>query len=257
MLILASNGGQDNLYDKLLAIKRKYVHSSPHIESYFYICNPDLPTEYEIVGDIVYVKTEENYPYLWKKFLLVLKAFEHRLHEFDFIARPNLSSFFIIDRYLKFLENSPRHNFCGGLKFYGRQPIPFPSGFLFTITPDIAKFILATDNIIPNDYGIDDRCVGVVLQKLNIEITQIQFIGIEYPDIYESNKLNKLLKNENCFLIRIRHLLNEEKLFGTDIADRPAKDLSMHCALLQKFYNVDDSIYDELSVTKNLLYTLE
>ena len=42
---------------------------------------------------------------------------------------------------------------------------------------------------------------------------------------------------ETCFLIRIRHLLNENTLFGTDVDDRVEKDLSMHYKLLKKFYD--------------------
>jgi hypothetical protein len=257
MLILASNGGQNDIYTKLQIIKRKYMHISPYIESYFYICEPNLETEFKIVDDIVYVKTVENYPYLWEKFYLVLKAFEDRLCEFDFICRPNLSTFVIIDRYLNYIKDLPRTRFCSGLKFYGGQPIPFPSGYMFTITPDIAKYIVLNKDIIPNNYGIDDRCVGVILQKMDIPISEFPYLGIEYNWVYNGNHINDMIKNENVFLIRIRHLLHEKTRFGEDVHDRCDKDLSIHCSLLQKFYNIDDSIYDELSVKKNLICNIE
>ena len=254
MLILASNGGKDKIYDKLQIIKKKYIHTSKNIESYFYICDPNIESDFKIVGDIVYVKTTENYPYLWEKFYLVLKAFENRLDEFDFICRPNLSSFFIIDRYLNYVKNLPKNRYCGGLKFYGGQPIPFPSGYCFTITPDIVKYILLNIYIIPNNHGIDDRSLGLILQIMNIDIVPFDYLAIEYPYAYENNLINSTLERDTCFLIRIRHLLNENTLFGKDIENRAEKDLIMHCALLQKFYNIDDTIYDEIGVKK--LYTL-
>jgi hypothetical protein len=257
MLILASDGGKNDLYTKLQMIKRKYIHSSPFIESYFYICDPNLESEYKIIGDVVYVKTVENYPYLWEKFYLVLKAFENRLDEFDFICRPNLSTFFVIDRYLNYIKDLPKKQFCSGLQFYGGQSIPFPSGYMFTITPDIAKYILVNNHIIPNNYGIDDRCVGIILQKMNIPISQFPFLAIEYNDVYHGNYINDMVNNPNCFLIRIRHLLHENTRFGEDVMDRDEKDLSMHCALLQKFYNIDNSIYEELSVKKNVMYVIQ
>ncbi len=255
MLVLASNGGKDNLYDKLQKIKRKYIHSSSEIESYFYICEPTMDCEFKIVDDIVYVKSEENYPYLWEKLYFALKAFENRLDEFDFICRPNLSSFIIIDRYLNYVKNLPKTKYCGGLKFFGGQPIPFPSGYCFTITPDIAKYIILNKYMIPNNYGIDDRCVGVILQIMNIDIIPFDYLAIEYPWAYENNLIENTLEKESCFLIRIRHLLCETILFGTDVDDRAEKDLTIHCALLQKFYNIDDSIYEEIGVKK--LYNLK
>ena len=249
MLILANNGGKDNLYDKLIDIKRKYVHSSPFIESYFYICDEKLENEFKIVDDIVYVKSKENYPYLWEKLYLALKAFENRLDEFDFICRPNLSSFIIIDRYLNYVKNLPKSRYCGGLKFYGGQPIPFPSGYCFTITPDIAKYIILNKYIIPNNQGIDDRCVGQVLQIMNIDIIPFDYLAIEYPWVYENNTIECALEKETCFLIRIRHLLNENTLFGTDVDDRVEKDLSMHYKLLKKFYDFN---YEE-NMGKNVV----
>lgn len=216
-------GGKDCLYDKLQQIKRKYIHSSDCIESYFYICDPTLESDFRIVDDVVYVKSTENYPYLWEKLYLALKAFENRLGEFDFICRPNLSSFIVINRYLKCVKNFPKTHFCSGLKFYGGQPIPFPSGYCFTITPDIAKFIISNKDIISNNQSIDDRAVGVILQHMNIDIIPFEYLSVEYPYIYENNLIPKALENEYCFLVRIRHLLNEETLFGTDVDDRAEK----------------------------------
>ena len=89
---------------------------------------------------------------------------------------------------------------------------------------------------------------------MNIDIVPFDYLAIEYPYAYENNLINSTLERDTCFLIRIRHLLNENTLFGKDIENRAEKDLIMHCALLQKFYNIDDTIYDEIGVKK--LYTL-
>jgi hypothetical protein len=47
-------------------------------------------------------------------------------------------------------------------------------------------------------------------------------------------------------------LLNENTLFGTDVDDRVEKDLSMHYKLLKKFYDIDDSDYEE-NMGKNVV----
>lgn len=251
MLILASDGGPKNLYTKLQEIKRLYMHSHPDIEAYFYKCNPLLKTEYEIEGDTVYVKTEETYPDLWKKFWLVLQAFENRLHEFDFICRPNLSSFFIIDRYLNYLKTLPTSNYCSGLKFYGGQQIPFPSGYLFTITPDIANYVIY-NNIIKDNEGIDDRCMGVILQELKIDIHSFPYIEIENSWIYDNNCLQDNIKDPAVFLIRIRHIASYEEAFGTDAVDRAERDLTLHLLFLIKFYEYDHTIFEKLQIENYL-----
>ena len=243
MLILASKGGPDNLYDKLLLLKRQYVHNYPdQVEAYFYMCDPDLSTDFRIQGDIVYVKTAENYPFLWEKWLLALRAFEDRLSEFDFIIRPNLSTFIVMDRLLRHVAKLPTRRFCSGLKFYGRQPIPFPSGYLFILTTDVAKHTLEhADRIVPNRReGIDDRCVGLILKDMGLDIHGFPYLAIEYPCAYQGTYIQEGLQNEDLFLVRVRHLLNESVLFGVDVEDRAERDLAMHGALMHRFYKTKE-----------------
>ena len=119
MLILASDGGKNDIYTKLQQIKRLYVHSYPEVDAYFYKADPNLETQHKIIGDTIYIKTEETYPNLWEKLLLILKVFENKLDDYDFISRPNLSTFIIMDRYLNHLQSLPKKMCCSGLQFYG------------------------------------------------------------------------------------------------------------------------------------------
>ena len=98
MLILA---GGDGIYETLRKFWSTYMHASDEIEAYFYRSDMDLSGNYEIRGDTVYVKCPEGLWSVVKKLQMALQAFESRLDEFDYICRPNLSSFFIFDRYLK------------------------------------------------------------------------------------------------------------------------------------------------------------
>ena len=242
MLILASDGGNNNLYNKLQNIKRKYIHDNPNVEAYFYKADPNISEDFVISGDTVYLKTNENYPYLWKKFWLVLKAFENRLHEFDYISRPNLSTFIVMDRYLNYLETLPREKCCSGIEFYGGQPIPFPSGYLFTITPDLAKEFIYNDVIVDNE-GIDDRCVGLILNKLNIKILK-HHNYLELNNTYTEldNSINRLTNEPNIFMIRIRNLYHyggADFPFGVDSCERLNTDLRAHFSFLKMIYNIE------------------
>ena len=244
MLILASDGGKNNIYTKLQDIMRKYIHSNDSIEAYFYKADPTITEDYVISGDTIYIKTEENYPYLWKKFWLVLKAFENRLDEFSYIARPNLSTFIILDRYVKYLETLPETNVCSGIQFFTRSEyIPFPSGYLFTITPDLAKKIIYND-IIPDNEGIDDRCMGIFLQKMNLPIIEHNNHYIEVNDTlqYESC-IHKIINEKDIFMVRIRNLIHCDynlHPFGIDDDERLSKDEIIHYELIKKFYHTTE-----------------
>ena len=237
MLILASDGGPNDVYTVLETIKRKYIHSNPCIDAYFYKADPTLEEEYKIVGDIVYVKTEETYPYLWKKFLLVLKAFENRLGDYDFICRPNLSTFIIIDRYIKHVETLPKNRSCSGVVYYCGQPSPFPAGYCFTLSSDLAKDMIYND-VVKDNHGIDDRCVGFVLKKLEVPITRVGLIEIN-NFAHQETAMKEELANENNFMVRVRHFTESSTDrfgFGIDTVNRLVDDLSVHHTLLEMFY---------------------
>ena len=243
MLILASDGGKNDIYTKLQKIMKTYIHSNPMIEAYFYKANPNISEDYVISGDTIYVKTQETYPNLWKKFWLVLKAFENRLDEFTFIARPNLSTFLVIDRYLKHLETLPTTLCCSGLQFFGGGFIPFPSGYLFTITPDLAKQFIY-NYVIQDNEGIDDRCVGLILNELDIPIiSHNKCIELNNTELESESVLNAITNDETIFMIRIRNLVDCDYSvhpFGLDDEERVNKDLTMHFTLLKEIYNIEE-----------------
>lgn len=241
MLILASDRGNNNIYTKLQDVMRQYIHSNVNIEAYFYKADPTITEDYIINGDNIIIKTNETYPNLWKKFWLVLKVFEHRLDEFSFICRPNLSTFIILERYLKHLETLQSTKCCSGLIFYGGQPIPFPSGYLFTVTPDLAKEFIY-NNVIKDNEGIDDRCVGIILKQLGIGINNHKkYIEVNNTSTQYENCMNMLEKREDIFMIRIRNLIDcdyKKYPFGIDSEKRLNEDLKIHYALLKKYYNI-------------------
>ena len=247
MLILASDGGKDNLYTKLQDIMRRYIHSNHSIEAYFYKADPGITEDYLISGDTIYLKTEETYPNLWKKFWLVLKAFENRLDEFSYIARPNLSTFIILERYLTFLETLPKTNVCSGIKFFTRPHYtPFPCGYLFTITPDLAKKIIDND-IIPENEGIDDRCMGILLQKWNVPMIEHNNYCIEVNDVSQYDScIHRITNEKEIFMVRIRNLIHCDyniHPFGIDDKERLSKDEIIHYELIKQFYDKDNNTF--------------
>uniref|UniRef100_A0A6C0KUR5 Glycosyltransferase n=1 Tax=viral metagenome TaxID=1070528 RepID=A0A6C0KUR5_9ZZZZ len=242
MLVLANDGGPKDLYTRLqVEIWRRYMHTKPdEIHAYFYKANPNLSEDYLIEGDTVYVKCEEQYPLLWKKLWLVLKVFGPTLDEYDFVCRPDLSSFFILDKYLNYLETVCRQNTCTA--YINKEPtVPdrFPTGAGFTITPDIAKYIIK-NKIIPNNEGIDDVTMGLILKHLKSQMIPYPMLHIHHAQMYERLSIvynnikteavesgTGLFAQGEIFHIRIKHHWS---------TDRTEEDLLVHHLLLEHVY---------------------
>ncbi len=221
-LILASDGG---VYTELQKVWRAYIHSYPDkIEAYFYKAKPDLPTDWSLEGDTLMVKCPENLANVAKKLKLALKAFEHRLDEFDYICRPNLSSFFILPRYFAALADLPRVSTCMAKEH--RISILFPTGAGFTITPDIARAIIIhpfTQHV----HGGDDVAVGVVLKELGIKILDVPRIDITAV-AHHAARLSLIKDNSKAFHVRVKH----------ETSNRTELDMMVHAVLLKEYYQI-------------------
>ncbi len=108
VLIIAS----DNLpvYVEEQKIWRAYMHLNPkHVEAYFIKADPTLSTPFAIKEDIIWARGAENVrPGVLNKTLLAFEALLPRLHEFDYVIRTNLSSFYVFPRLFTFLETLPK-----------------------------------------------------------------------------------------------------------------------------------------------------
>jgi hypothetical protein len=219
MLIL---GGGDGLYETLREYWSSYMNSNPdEIEAYFYRGDPTLESDYQINGNIITVKCGDGYWDVVKKLQMALAIFEPRFHEFDYICRPNLSSFWIFDRYLKALEGKPVKEFCYAV--CNTHPCLFPSGCGFTVTPDIAKEYIHNAPTIGCEGG-DDVAMGELLAKLGISITSAPRIDITLERDWPL--LDRVATDFDLFHVRIKHESN-----------RSENDTIIWARLLNEIYN--------------------
>jgi hypothetical protein len=218
-LILASGGGS---YPKFEEQWKRYMNSNPSCECYFY----KYSSVEELSGNTLFLKGTENMHNLYQKTLDALKFFEHRLDEFDFICRPNLSSFFIFDRYLKFLEGLPK-TMCmeGVLGNYGGMP--YPSGAGFSFTPDIAKILLQRKD---KQFQIDDITFGKVCKEIGVKIYRDK-TSPRRVDILKGSDYSKIIEQ-----IRADPRIFHMRLKQTASPNRSA-DLINYAKLVDEFYN--------------------
>ena len=261
-LIVASDDRADELYSRLQYLSwRRYIHSRPgEIEAYFYKANPNLNTDFYIEGDTVYVKCIEEYPRLMKKFWLVLKAFESRLCEFDYICRPVLSSFIVLDRYLEHLKTLPRQNMClayilpGQIHTYNsqsnkwcwnieqlarhgeyiyRKEDEWKNEYMKKINyeevpfPHGGLFTITSDigyEILNNTLITNNEGIDDACVGYILHYLKAQLIHYDYVSIYYPSDYKKLYPN-NTYYYRVQHSSN-----------RTINDINIHNHLLDIYY---------------------
>jgi len=168
VLLLILSSDTNPIYIEYQKQWKRYMHSHPCFESYFYKASPSIETPYVLEGDCLTIQMEERMDTIFEKTVRALEFFKDRFSEFTFISRPNLSSFFILDRYATFLQTLPRETMVEGVQLhdYGYD---FPSGCGYTITPDVALIILQSKQA---QYHMDDVTIGKICHDNTIPIVK-------------------------------------------------------------------------------------
>ena len=83
----------DVYYDSMYALLSPYYASCPNVRSYFYTFSPDISGEFELSGDILYIKGTETYiPGILDKTIKALRYFEPQFQDYDYVVRTNIST---------------------------------------------------------------------------------------------------------------------------------------------------------------------
>ncbi len=149
----------------------------------------------EIIGNELLVKTPDNC--ITEK---TLKAFEYALEkfEFDYIVRPNASTYVRLDKLYRYLSNCQRKNYYGGLK-QTINGVTYPSGTYMIFSRDIIENIVSNKKIINENQWADDWVIGKYLQEQNIFVSDNieQYTIIDHwPEIEILKKMYKTTKEE-------------------------------------------------------------
>lgn len=220
MLVLASD--TDPIYIEFQNCWRKIMNSNPNIDCYFYKGNPEQEEEYKLLdNNTLSIRIDDGYPMIYEKMRKAFMYFMTDLHMYDYVFRPNLSSFIVFENYLNILASvKTKTNFCSAIvgEYNGLQ---YPSGAGFTISSDIARCII--HNPRPR-YIEDDVTVGLVLKELGIKITPVKRIDI----IYEENA--SLIDVIDTNITEIFHYR-----LKSNFGDRK-KDIEYFKRLIEKYY---------------------
>ena len=140
---------------------RLYMHAfEEDFESYFLQYDDSLDGEFLLEGDTLWMKGKESIiPGCMEKTAKAFKYFSNRKDEFDYIIRPNLSSFIVLPRLKDFLKNKPKTRFYAGNKIDF-----FISGACIILSTDLMESI-SSNNPFFQDYeeDLDDVQIGYFL----------------------------------------------------------------------------------------------
>jgi hypothetical protein len=222
LLILASDN--QPVYIEHQKRWKKYMHSHPDVDAYFYKANPNQEEIYKLEEDTLYVKYEETFDSVYEKTILAFRFFLPIISKYDFIFRTNLSSFVILQKYVDFCSSFPKQKLCSAVIGIKDGYIRFPSGCGFTISPDVFE-IIANSNA-PKVIQ-DDITIGVILQTHGIDIQPAPRVDILNMDIY--NQLALGIPSFN-YHFRLKHSIRESH--GIMIFD----ELEIMDKLIQTYY---------------------
>lgn len=205
-LIISDNSS--DIYIKLKEQWRRYMNAHPDVTSYFLECDSTSQEVYKR-DDTIYVPTEECLvPGI---FIKTQKGILFGIQEYtgyDYIIRTNLSSFWIWNRVIQYLESKPRTNFVSSIpgEYYG---LLFPSGCGMILSIDVATLI--ANHIGDINSLADDLIIGQVLSYNKIGITQAKRYDIPYGLISQN-------QNDSYFYLRDNYILKDVENIYTAIS---------------------------------------
>jgi hypothetical protein len=208
-LILASD--TTAYYQQLQAQWCRNMARFPMIPYYFVKSRPGQQEEIVAEEHTLWVRGPETWEGITQKTKAAFRWIaENHKSDFDFVCRPNVSSFVFLEHYLDQLKQYSTERYCAGC-IVQRGNIPYPSGACYTLSMDIVCFIAEHMNMWNDRW--DDIDVGYYLHHLGVKIQPIKRYLIEDKLTIAPTELsyatNILATIEpDCYHIRIKNNAN-------------------------------------------------
>jgi hypothetical protein len=201
LVLYSSDGGGP--YDRMQKMTSEYYKKFPFVTTYYYCFKSDLDKDFDLKGDILYVKGDESFiPGILKKTIDALEYFKDEIPKYKYVVRNNISTIIRFD----LLEKDLRKNavgygcaLCWNMEYNKRkQDLPentiiFSSGTSIIFSPDVLLNIINNKDKI--DMGkIDDASIG-------------EFVQNEMPEV----EMQPVLKNTTNYGFHFVPNLNEDK----------------------------------------------
>jgi hypothetical protein len=179
LLILSSTGHE---YKGFETLWRKYMHSHPDIDAYFYKGNPDLDDDAKLEGDVLWVKCPDTYDAVYEKLMRTFQYFHPQLDAYDLVFRTNMSSFLDFKKFRLHCERLPKTNCYAGVTSHDVDTnTGFVSGAGFAISPDLVKRLLQEQ---PPYVYLDDVTLGKAILSWGVPMIRANRVDVCGPSAY-------------------------------------------------------------------------
>ena len=162
-----------NLYKGLKEQWLRYMNSNPVVKSYFICMKEELSEEYLLTDDTVFIRGTESFvPGIHVKSCESIKVLlnQSEFSDVEYVIRTNISSFWIWDRLIKYLNNIPRTNVMSSHFMKTHDTKVFPWGCGFIMSRDVALLYTQQSNHPLSGILSDDVFVGEMIAENNITI---------------------------------------------------------------------------------------
>ena len=208
----------DPLYNQMIEVQRKYIHSYSNITSYIVQMNPDIEEEIKLENDVLFVKGQETYHnILWKTICALEYAIPKK--KYDYVIRTNASTILDFEKVNEYFLSANKHElYTGGriLELEWTDPsfgivdetyfhTPFAQGSLIVCSIDIIEKMLSEKEKIKFSI-IDDVSIAIFIKE-NTNINTEKIYNTK-PSFCLDNVSNCKLKdytNERCYFAYRNH----------------------------------------------------
>jgi len=204
-------------YDKMYKITREF-YKTQGIPTIYYIFNPDLKTDFELLDDILHIRGKETYtPGILDK---TVKAIEyvHKTYSFDYLIRSNISTlinFKLLLPNLSGVEYGAGCTFTTSRVIHGvNQQILFGSGTSIILSKDAVRKLVLFKHLIDYVAVIDDVAIGLFFQmyypsiKLTNFLSRFQLVQCDNPTIDTTKIFFRCKCSETDLLNRDKDIQN-------------------------------------------------
>lgn len=206
---------------------------------YFLRASPDITDDsIYIDGDTIYSKWDDSF--LHRLNDKTLKAYQYCIatHEFDYILRSNLSSYYRLDILLEYLNGMPTTCFYGGsimdinLIVEGGTffPLTYNSGSGFILSKDLVELLLQKKNNLPIEMVIDDVWTGFTL----LDIPRHEIARCDLTD-FDDLTLDNILRIQQRIISAEKNNTFHFRIKNSGSLPRYILDISVFSLLTQKF----------------------
>jgi GR25 family glycosyltransferase involved in LPS biosynthesis len=216
MLIIYSEGDEIYKYNK--QIWKQYMNSNENILSLFVMYEPELECECKFISEdnMLLIRGEEKLDCenILNKTKIAIR-YCNLNYSYDYIVRTNISSFWIFDNLVNFLQSNEKLNCIQGWKLHNKKGECFISGTSIIVPSNLIPLLLTHNEI---KYKMDDVEISQHFMSNGIDIINSMDKNKNFMHLFKFSNLNSIkikLKNiekklNNIIYFRVKNRVDRE-----------------------------------------------